>query len=319
VWPLGSGWEMPKEAAAGSSQGGLVSLKYTFRYKNQFDEPNDDSLDCIEATSDELLGAYTRAEDDAMTLAFGGWDKKRLNRVFNVISFVYLDYCYPLRKQGKKRKSAASAIASSPKLKKVKVLTHRPKRSETADVLKPTEGSSTSRSDCPTLAETKGKLAKVPMTKVIMERQKNETADVPKRPVEARAKTAEEPESKKLAEQPKILSPPQEMELPKVLEIPAITPKRRRMASVLDAIMESTKVLTPASAEVPNMGEKNMKGTTEADMSQVGIEVGPSVLAETGLRRLLKRILKQDIQMLQKLAKSLNSLLLKLLLRDWNS
>jgi hypothetical protein len=42
VWPLGSGWEMSKEAAAGSSQGGLVYLKYTFRYINQFDESNDD-------------------------------------------------------------------------------------------------------------------------------------------------------------------------------------------------------------------------------------------------------------------------------------
>jgi hypothetical protein len=42
VWPLASGWEMPKESAAGSSQVGLVYLKYTFRYRNQFDESNDD-------------------------------------------------------------------------------------------------------------------------------------------------------------------------------------------------------------------------------------------------------------------------------------
>jgi hypothetical protein len=46
------------EATAGSSQGSLVYLKYTFRFRNQFDEPNDDWLDAIEATSDELLGAY---------------------------------------------------------------------------------------------------------------------------------------------------------------------------------------------------------------------------------------------------------------------
>jgi hypothetical protein len=42
VWPLGSGWEMPKEAATKSSKGGLVYRKYTFRYRDQFDEPNDD-------------------------------------------------------------------------------------------------------------------------------------------------------------------------------------------------------------------------------------------------------------------------------------
>jgi hypothetical protein len=95
VWPLGSGWEMPKEAAAGSSQGGLIYLKYTFKYRSQFDQPNDDWLDAIEATNDELLGAYSRTEDDAMTTTFRGRGKKRLNRVFDVIGFVYPDYCYP--------------------------------------------------------------------------------------------------------------------------------------------------------------------------------------------------------------------------------
>jgi hypothetical protein len=42
VWPLANGWEMLKEAAAGSSQGGLIYLKYTFKYRSQFDGPNDD-------------------------------------------------------------------------------------------------------------------------------------------------------------------------------------------------------------------------------------------------------------------------------------
>jgi hypothetical protein len=99
--------------------------------------PNDDWLDVIEATSDELLGAYSRAEDDAMLTAFEGQGKKRLNRVFDVIGFVYPDYCYPSRKQGKKRKIAASAISSTPKPKKAKVLTHRPKRIEMAEVPPP--------------------------------------------------------------------------------------------------------------------------------------------------------------------------------------
>ena len=102
MWPLESGWEMPKEAVARSSKGGLEYLKYTFKYRSQFDEPNDDRLDAIEATSDELLGAYSRAEDDTMTAAFGGRGKKRLNRVFDVIGFIYPDYCYPSRKQGRK-------------------------------------------------------------------------------------------------------------------------------------------------------------------------------------------------------------------------
>jgi hypothetical protein len=95
---------MPKETATESSEGGLVYLKYTFRYRYRFDEPNDDWLKCIEATSDELLGAYSRAEDDALTSAFGGRGKKRLNKVFDVIGFIYPDYCYPSRKHEKRGK-----------------------------------------------------------------------------------------------------------------------------------------------------------------------------------------------------------------------
>jgi hypothetical protein len=91
VWPLIDIWEMPKETTTDSSEGGLVRLKYTFRFREKFDEPNDDWLKCIEATSDELLGAYSKAEDNALSAAFGGQGKKRLNRVFDAIGFVYHD------------------------------------------------------------------------------------------------------------------------------------------------------------------------------------------------------------------------------------
>jgi hypothetical protein len=164
VWPLASGWEMPKEAAAGSSQGGLVYLKYTFKYRNQFDEPNDDWLDAIEATSDEMLGAYSKAEDDAMMTAFGGRSKKRLSRVFDVIGFMYPNYCYHVRKQGKKRKTATSASSSTPKSKNIKVLTHRPRCIETAEVPKLIEPSHSTPAEAkPSLAE-KSKLKEVTAT-----------------------------------------------------------------------------------------------------------------------------------------------------------
>jgi hypothetical protein len=116
---------MPKKTTADSSEGGLVRLKYTFRFREKFDESNDDWLKCIEATSDELLGAYSKAEDNVLSAAFGGRGKKRLNRVFDAIGFVYPDYGYPLRGQEKKRKFAASVTPAEPKSKKVKVLTHR--------------------------------------------------------------------------------------------------------------------------------------------------------------------------------------------------
>jgi hypothetical protein len=90
---------------------------------------------------------------------------------------------------------------------------------------------------------------------------------VPKCPIKAKAKTAKEPELRKSAE---------------VSKIPLVTPNRRRMASVLDTFMESTRVPTPASTEVPNMSEKNIKETAEAVTTCAEAEVGPSVPAETG-------------------------------------
>jgi hypothetical protein len=96
----------------------LVYLRYTFWYRSQFDEPNDDWLDAIEATNDEMLGAYTKVEDEAMTVAFGARGKRRLNRVFDVIGFVYPDYCFLARKQGGKRKIATSTSFVAPKPKR---------------------------------------------------------------------------------------------------------------------------------------------------------------------------------------------------------
>jgi hypothetical protein len=76
---------------------------------------------------------------------------------------------------------------------------------------------------------------------------------VPKVPIVGSAETkdgaAKEPELEKTVMLPEILSPPVEAELPKVTKAPATTPKRRRMANVLDAVMETTKTLTPAPAK----------------------------------------------------------------------
>jgi hypothetical protein len=125
-------------------------------------------------------------------------------------------------------------------------LTHRPGHSETAKMSKPAEGSSSAAElDHPATAETI-------------------------------VGSAEEPILKTTAEQPKTFSL-LEAELLKIQKTTLITPKRRRMASVLDAVMESTKVLTPTSTEVPSMGEKNTKETAEATITRVEAEAGPSV------------------------------------------
>jgi hypothetical protein len=153
---------MPKETTTDSSEGGLVWLKYTFRFGDKFDEPNDDWLKCIEATSDELLGAYSKAEDNALSAAFRGRNKKRLNRVFDAVGFVYPDYCYPLRGRGLKRKNTASrkvtasAITAVPKGKKMKVLTHRPRYIEPAVIPEFGEGISSAAKTIQTASTAHG-------------------------------------------------------------------------------------------------------------------------------------------------------------------
>jgi hypothetical protein len=262
VWPLADSWEMPKETVTGSNEGGLVRLKYTFRYREKFDEQNDDWLKCIEATSDELLGTYTRAEDDALSSAFGARGKKRLNKVFDAIGFIYPDYCYPLRRQGKKRKIASSATTVVPKSKKIKVLTHWPRYIETTVVPEFGEGTSSAteaKQAAPAAQSAEGSILvlKVPIVG----------------PAKAKDDAAKEPELEKTVMMPKILSPQVEAELPKVTRAPATTPKRRRMASVLHAIVETTRALTPAL----------VKKVAEAATEHTETEAGPSVPAETKL------------------------------------
>jgi hypothetical protein len=229
------------------------------RNADKFDEPDDDWLKCIEATSDELLGTYSKAEDDALSAAFGGRGKKRLNMVFDVFGFVYPDYSYPLRK-GKKRKIVASAATTVPKGKKMKVLTHRPRYIETVVVLEFGERTSSTaegEQDAPATRSAEGSTVVLKVT----------TA----RPTEAKDDSAEEPQVEKTVKMPEILSPPAEAELSKVQKAPAATPKRRRMASMLDAVMEATKALTPAP----------IKKIAEAVKVQAEAEVGPSVPIET--------------------------------------
>jgi hypothetical protein len=181
-----------------------------------------------------------------------------LNRVFDVIGFVYPDYSYPSRKQGKKRKIAILAISVAPKGKKIKVLTHRPRYIETATVPKLAEGtSSTAEPGQPSPAEAP-KVPAIGSTKAL------------KHATKAKGKAVEEPKLGETTGLPKILSPPVEPELPKVSKAPAITPKRRRMASVLDAVLESTRASTPGPA----------KETAEAATARAKPEAGPLVPTE---------------------------------------
>jgi hypothetical protein len=152
-----------------------------------------------------------------------------------------------------------------PKGKKIKVLTHRPRYIETATVPKLGEGtSSTAEVEQPTLAIPREELTELPKVPAAG------PAEMPKHGAEAKEKAAKEPELGETVELSKILSPPAELGLPKITRAPAITLKRRRMASMLNAIMESTRALTSAPA----------KEIAEATTGRAKIEAGPSVPAE---------------------------------------
>jgi hypothetical protein len=259
VWPLVNDWEMPKETAAGSSVGDLVYLRYTYHYRSQFDESNDDWLEAIEATFDELLGAYTKAEDEAMNTAFDARGKRRLNRVFDVIGFFYPDYNFPAWKQEAKRKIATTTSSTTSKPKRAKVLTRRPK------------------------LHSLEKTAAVPATEIMeivecAEATLLASEIIPVVIDEATVALVEETEAKssKIEEHPKLQSPPTTMGLPKLTTITTITPRiGRRMDNVLDAVMKSSKVPTPASAKTSEDKIEELEGAIAASASLACAEAGP--------------------------------------------
>jgi hypothetical protein len=167
----------------------------------------------------------------------------RLNRVFDAIGFVYPDYRYPPR--GQKRKGAtsgkaAASVASSepaPKRKKLKVLTYQPCYIEPSIVPEFSgETSSAIEAKGPALAQRIEEPAAMPKIDKIEESR-----------IEG-AKTLE------------VLSPSAGVEVPKTQKGLAATPKRKRMASVLD-VLETIK----ASSSTPGKIAKASKAQIETE------------------------------------------------------
>jgi hypothetical protein len=221
-------------------------------------------LKCVENTSDELLGAYSKSEDNALSAAFGSQKKKRLNRVFDAIGFMYPNYRYPprgqKRKSGTSGKDVASAALSepAPKRKKVKVLTHRPRYIEPATV--PEFGGKTS-------SATEAK--RPALTQRIEEPAAMPKADKIEEPRTEETKTSE------------VLSPSAGVEASKTQKDLATTPKRKRMASVLD-VLETIKTSSSNPGKIAKASKIHIETETklteaEAILSQADAEVGPSV------------------------------------------
>jgi hypothetical protein len=75
----------------------------------------------------------------------------------------------------------------------------------------------------------------------------------------------------KIVKMPEILIPPAEAKLSEVQKAPATTPKRRRMANVLDAVLETAKALSPGP----------IKKIAEAAKIQAEAEAEPVAPIET--------------------------------------
>jgi hypothetical protein len=84
-------WNMPKLKGE-KKKNELVRLPYHFKFKKHFKEPCQEWLEMIEAMCNEILGNYTKKEDQLMTEAFGTQPKRRLNRVMDALKFEYPDF-----------------------------------------------------------------------------------------------------------------------------------------------------------------------------------------------------------------------------------
>jgi hypothetical protein len=111
VSPTLSGWSMPKLKGT-KKENELVRLPYRFKFEKQFKEPCQEWLEMIETMCNEILGNYTKKEDQLMTAAFGTRPKRRLNRVMDALNFEYPDY-ERLNKgaKGAKRKRVVSVLS----------------------------------------------------------------------------------------------------------------------------------------------------------------------------------------------------------------
>jgi hypothetical protein len=86
VFPTLSEWNMPKLKGT-KEKNELVRLPYKFKFEKQFKGPCQEWLEMIETMCNEILGNYTKKEDQLMTAAFGTRPKRRLNRVMDALNF----------------------------------------------------------------------------------------------------------------------------------------------------------------------------------------------------------------------------------------
>jgi hypothetical protein len=111
VFPTLSEWSMPKLKGT-KKKNELVRLPYRFKFEKQFKEPCQEWLEMIKTMCNEILGNYTKKEDELMGAAFGTRPKRRLNRVMDTLNFEYPNYeRLSTGAEGPKRKRIVSVLS----------------------------------------------------------------------------------------------------------------------------------------------------------------------------------------------------------------
>jgi hypothetical protein len=99
------------EVQGRKEKGGTCSAAHYYKFKKHFKVPCQEWLDTIEVMCNDILGNYSKKEDQLMTAAFGTRLKRRLNRVMDALNFEYSDYERLDRgAEGQKRKRVASVL-----------------------------------------------------------------------------------------------------------------------------------------------------------------------------------------------------------------
>jgi hypothetical protein len=259
-------WSMPKLKGE-KKEGELVRLPYHYKFKKYFKAPCQEWLETIEIMSTEILGNYSKKEDQLMTAAFGTRPKRRLNRVLDAIGFEYPDYGRMGGDAGgPKRKRIASAIdEESTKVTK--------KKKETSEKLSPK----------PKVTAARKRKTASPEPKTLV--QEEETPATPSAAeVEEILKVMTEPLPVKLSslasELTKFFQKDKEAS---AAESPAL-PKKRRIIQIADVIHQTpppatvSKIVSAETAEAEGaIAEATRVETTEVETGEAeatGAEAG---------------------------------------------
>jgi hypothetical protein len=160
--------------------------------------------------------------------------------------------------------------------KKLKVLTRRPRYIEPVVIPEFGEGASSTTKTKETVPPAQNTGEPGIMPKLLSVKLVETTAD-----------KAEGSKIGEITKMPEILSPSTEATVSKAQKSSAATPKRRRMANVLDVVLETAKTLSPApTRKIVEASKAQPKAETkqtevEAAIIQAETEVGPSVPTDT--------------------------------------